>query len=35
MVRTAGREMEIKNTKFKDGIIGVMSNVKDRKEKLK
>jgi hypothetical protein len=35
MIRTAGTEMEIKTTKFKDGIIGRMSNIKDGKEKLK
>jgi hypothetical protein len=35
MIRTAGREMEIKSTKFKDGLIGMMSNVKDGKNKLK
>jgi hypothetical protein len=27
--------MEIKSTKFKDGLIGMMSNVKDGKNKLK
>jgi hypothetical protein len=35
MIRTAGREMEMKTTKFKDGIIGMMNNVKDGEEKLK
>lgn len=31
--RTAGREMEIKTTQFKNGIIGIISNVKERTEK--
>jgi hypothetical protein len=35
MIRRAGREMEVKTTKFKDGIISMMSYVKDGKEKLK
>jgi len=35
LIRTARREMKIKTTKFKNGIIGMISNVKGRREKLK
>jgi hypothetical protein len=35
MIRTARREMKIKTTKFKNGIISMISNVKDRREMLK
>jgi hypothetical protein len=35
MIRTARTEMEIKTTKFKDGVTSLMSSINDRKEKLK